>query len=188
MLILASASPRRRQLLEMLGIKDMIVKPSPTEERVGTDAPEEAVKRISLSKAKYVSKLRKPGDIIVAADTIVCLDGHIMGKPRIKQDAFNMLSDLSGRKHSVYTGLALIGDGGERVLCERTDVYFRELTPEEIWAYIETGEPMDKAGAYGAQGRGSVFIERLEGDFFNVMGLPLCRLWQTFREMNYSPQ
>lgn len=181
-ILLASASPRRRELLEMLGVKDLVIIPANTDETVTGLSPEETVRAIALEKARAVAGSAAASDIIIAADTLVYLNGGALGKPGDASDAALMLRGLSGNRHTVYTGVALIHDGRELTFFERTDVYFRALSDEEIAAYIRTGEPMDKAGAYGAQGRGAAFIERIEGDFFNVVGLPLCRLALELRE------
>ncbi len=176
-IVLASASPRRRELLTMLGVKDFRIIPAVGEEIAEEGlSPSETVCALSRAKAEEVSSQCSDHDVIIAADTIVALDGDILGKPSDKDDAFRMLSRLSGREHSVYTGVTVMR--GDRVISEseRTIVRFREMTEREIKAYIVTEEPMDKAGSYGAQGIGSLFIEGIEGDFFNVMGLPLCRL------------
>ena len=175
--ILASGSPRRRELLEMIGIKDFRVIPDTNgEEIISGLSPELTVCKIALNKAKNVSLLCEKDDIILAADTLVYLDETPIGKPGSPDEAVMMLRALSGRKHTVYTGVALISGGIHITGAEMTDVYFRDIPDREILAYVKTGEPMDKAGAYGAQGRGSVFIECINGEFFNVMGLPLCRL------------
>lgn len=175
-LILASASPRRRELLTMLGLDFKVVPAVGEEASVSGKTPAEAVLALSLAKAEEVEKLCAREDTVIAADTVVFLDGEILGKPSDREDAFRMLSRLSGREHEVYTGVTVIRDGNTVSEYERTAVYFRGLTEREIDSYIATGEPMDKAGAYGAQGIGSLFVERIDGDFFNVMGLPLCRL------------
>ncbi len=176
-IVLASASPRRRELLAMLGVENFKIIPAVGEELVKPElTPAEIVCELSLEKAAEVSRLCEASDLIIAADTIVALDGGIMGKPSSKEDAFRMLSKLSGRAHEVFTGVTVMQGKEAFTEYERTSVRFRELTEREIFAYIETGEPMDKAGAYGAQGIGSLFVEGIEGDFFNVMGLPLCRL------------
>lgn len=176
-IVLASASPRRRELLSMLNVKNFRIIPAVGEELAEEGlSPSETVCEISRAKAEEVSKLCKPTDIIIAADTIVVLDGDILGKPSDKRDAFRMLTLLSGRAHAVFTGVTIMQGGTVCSEFERTLVRFRDLSEREIYAYIETGEPMDKAGSYGAQGIGSLFIEGIEGDFFNVMGLPLCRL------------
>ena len=176
-LILASASPRRRELLEMLGVKSLLVIPSPAEEDApGGALPGDTVMHIACGKARAVARMRPCEDTVIAADTLVYLDDKALGKPVDEPDAKRMLRSLSGRRHSVYTGVCVISGGREVSRFVKTDVYFREMSEEEIAAYIATGEPMDKAGAYGAQGRASVFIERIDGDFFNVIGLPLCAL------------
>lgn len=175
--ILASGSPRRRELLEMLGVPDLTIRPAAGPERATPGAgPEQTVRELSLHKAQEVAQTCAPEDIIIAADTIVYLDGTILGKPKDHNDAVRMLTALSGREHIVYTGVAVLRGGELRQAAERTAVRFRTLTPEEIERYIATGEPMDKAGAYGVQGKGALLVERLEGDFFNVMGLPVLRL------------
>jgi len=183
-IILASGSPRRKELLKMIEIKDFAVIPDETEEIFALGlTPEQSVCKTALQKAKNVSKLCNPDDLIIAADTEVYLDGQHFGKPTDAQDAEDMLKRLSGRCHTVYTGLAIILGDDIITGAESTAVYFRELSDKEITNYVKTGEPMDKAGAYGVQGMGSVFIERLEGDFFNVMGLPVCRLTIMLRNL-----
>lgn len=175
--ILASGSPRRRELLEMLGVPDLTIRPAKGPERATPGAgPEQTVRELALHKAQEVAQTCAPEDIIIAADTIVYLDGAILGKPRDHDDAVRMLTALSGREHIVYTGVAVLRGGELRQAAERTAVRFRPLTSGEIERYIATGEPMDKAGAYGVQGKGALLVERLEGDFFNVMGLPVLRL------------
>ncbi len=174
-LVLASASPRRRELLEKFPIP-FIIDPStgPEEPPEGADAAE-TVMALSAAKAREVSA-RHPGCIVIGSDTVVESDGVILGKPRDAEDAFRMLRALSGREHRVFTGVT-VTDGSETLSrAEMTRVFFRNMTDREIEAYIATGEPMDKAGAYGYQGFASLFVERIEGDFFNVVGLPLCRL------------
>ena len=175
-IILASASPRRRDLLEMLGFRDVTILPAPFEEECSDLDAAKAVISIALGKARYAAQSVDGPNLIIAADTLVYIDGEPVGKPRDEDDAGNMLRRLSGRTHKVYTGVALINDGMEITGSEETDVYFRKISDREIDAYIKTGEPMDKAGAYGAQGLGAIFIEKINGDFFNVMGLPLNRL------------
>lgn len=175
-IILASASPRRRELLEMLGVKNLKILPADTDETVTAMSPEAEVQAIALEKAKAVAAKSTASDVVIAADTLVYLEGRALAKPADDNDAFRMLRQLSGTRHTVFTGVALVQGTRELTFAEKTDVYFRKLTDAEIHAYIKTGEPMDKAGAYGAQGRAAVFIERIDGDFFNVVGLPLCRL------------
>ena len=178
-IILASASPRRRELLEMLGVKNLKIIPAVGEEIAPEGATaEETVRTLSRAKALEVARRVSAESVTIGADTIVELDGEILGKPHGEGEAFDMLRRLSGRGHNVYTGVTVVCEGQCQTGTEKTSVHFRALTDEEIRAYIATGEPMDKAGAYGAQGVGSLFVERIEGDFFNVMGLPLCRLGQ----------
>ena len=182
--ILASGSPRRRELLEMLCVPGLEIVPShgaecPTEGAT----PEETVKALARAKAAEVAEHRAAEDVIIGADTLVVLDGEMLGKPRSEDMAREMLRALSGRSHEVWTGVCLIRPGEELAEAERTVVSFRALEDREIDAYIATGEPMDKAGAYGAQGLGALFVEGIEGDFFNVMGLPLCRLGLMLKKM-----
>ncbi len=174
-IILASGSPRRRELLNTLGLSFRVC-PAKGEENAPEGAgPGEIVKALSRAKAAEVSR-QFAGELIIAADTIVYLDGRVLGKPKDEADARAMLSALSGRSHEVYTGITVMLE--EDALCEAecTKVFFRELSAEEIDAYVASGDPMDKAGAYGIQGRAALMVEKIEGDYFNVMGLPLCRL------------
>ncbi|MBQ9411525.1 MAG: septum formation protein Maf [Oscillospiraceae bacterium] len=181
-IVLASASPRRRELLQMLGVRNLEIVPARGGEHPNPElAPAELVTDLSRCKAREVALLRSPEELVIAADTVVVLDGAILGKPRDRTDAQRMLTALSGRSHSVYTGFTLILGEREESAAERSLVFFRPLSPEEIARYIDTGEPMDKAGSYGVQGIGSLFVERIEGDFFNVMGLPLCALGKALR-------
>ena len=176
-IVLASASPRRKELLEMLGVSDLKVIPAKGEEKAPEGAgPEEMVMALSAAKAREVAKLCGRGDVIIAADTIVWHHGKVFGKPHSRQQAIDMLRELSGETHQVFTGVCVIKDGAEELEAEMSRVRFRELSDREIEAYVDTGEPMDKAGAYGAQGKAALFVEGIDGDFFNVMGLPLCRL------------
>ena len=178
-IVLASASPRRSELMHMLGFPDVIIHPAEGEEHPPSGAsPEETVKALSRAKAEEVAALVDPDALVIAADTIVWLDGEILGKPHSREQAFSMLRRLSGRDHEVYTGVTVLDKEGELCEAERSVVHFRKLSDEEIRRYIATGEPMDKAGAYGAQGKGALFVRAIEGDFFNVMGLPVCRLGQ----------
>ena len=186
-IILASASPRRRELLENVGVHDMVIIPAHGEEHAPEGAgAAEAVMAISRGKALEVAEQCSAGDIIIAADTVVCLDGDILGKPRDEAEATDMLRRLSGREHEVYTGVTVMRGGDIRCSVERRLVRFRPLTPGEIAAYVATGEPMDKAGAYGAQGVASLFVEGITGDFFNVMGLPMCVLGRMLSELGVS--
>ena len=182
-IILASASPRRRELLSALGL-EFEVRPA-----LGEEHPEpglsggETAMRLSRAKCLEIAAGAEEDDVVIAADTVVCLDDEILGKPADEKDAARMLKALSGRDHCVFTGVTVAK--GDRVLSdyEETAVHFRLLTEREIAAYIATGEPMDKAGAYGIQGRASLFVRGIEGDYFNVMGLPLCKLGQMLKEL-----
>ena len=181
--ILASASPRRKELMEMLGLKNLKIIPAKGEEIPPEGAePQELVMALAAAKAEEVAAYAEEGDVIVAADTIVWFEGEAFGKPHSEEHAKEMLRRLSGSTHHVYTGVAVLRGGVERLGYECTAVYFRELSEEEIASYIRSGEPMDKAGAYGAQGLGALFVRGIEGDFFNVMGLPLCRLDAMLKE------
>ena len=181
-LILASASPRRRELLLLLDIPFEII-PAVGPEHVPQGAdPEQAVLALSLAKAREVAQAHSDA-VVIGADTVVAVDGAILGKPADEADAARMLRMLSGREHQVYTGVTVIKSGETVSRAEMTRVYFRTMTEEEIQTYIATGEPLDKAGAYGYQGRAGVYVERIEGDFFNVVGLPLCSLGTMLKEL-----
>ena len=176
-IVLASGSPRRFELLQMIGFENFRVMPYNGDEPIPPGLPpEQVVCGIALDKAKNISRFCDICDTIIAADTLVYMDGNPYSKPESADDAAAMLRELSGRRHTVNTGEVLLRDKRHMTGFEMTDVYFRDISDKEINAYVKTGEPMDKAGSYGAQGRGAVFIERIDGDFFNVMGLPLCRL------------
>ena len=182
-IILASGSPRRKELLEMLGIKDLRVIPALGEERPPQGAePWETVMALAAAKGQEVAERCGEDALVIAADTIVWYGGRIFGKPKSEAQAAAMLRELSGAEHQVFTGL-WVGRGG-RELCqyEMTRVFFRELEDGEIADYVLSGEPMDKAGAYGAQGKAALFVRGIEGDFFNVMGLPLCRLGEMLKQ------
>jgi septum formation protein len=171
--------------MEMLGVDELKIIPAVGDEIIppGADA-RGTVLALSAQKASEVaSRVGSENAVVIGADTVVELDGKILGKPADEDEAFRMLRALSGREHNVYTGVTLVR-GAERISeAEHTRVRFRPLSDREITAYIKTGEPMDKAGAYGAQGLGSLFVEALDGDFFNVMGLPLCRLGKMLEKM-----
>lgn len=181
-IVLASGSPRRRELLETLGLEFSVV-PAKGEEIAPEGAgPAETVMALSKAKAGEVAKSR-PESLVIAADTVVWVEGRILGKPKDEAEARSMLHMLSDNTHEVYTGVTLMLGEKEAVGAECTKVFFRRLTDEEIDRYVSTGEPMDKAGAYGIQGRAALMVRRLEGDYFNVMGLPLCRLGQMLEEI-----
>ena len=180
-LILASQSPRRRELLGLTGL-DFIVRVADIDETMDPGrAPFEEVARVSRMKALAVS--REPGDVVIAADTIVVCEGKVLGTPRDESDAFRILSLLSGRDHQVMTGMTVLKDEEIVTHTEVTKIHFRDLHPEEIRAYIASGEPMDKAGAYGIQGGAALFADEMVGDYYNVMGLPVCRLSMVLRSL-----
>lgn len=182
-LVLASGSPRRKELLGIFGVPFAVI-PAEGEERPpeNTGCAETAA-ALALQKAQEVAGRVGAGHIVIGADTLVELDGKKLGKPHSEEEAFSMLRSLSGRAHRVYSGVAVLADGKTLSSRVETAVVFRALSDEEIWRYIRTGEPMDKAGAYGIQGYASLFVERIEGEYFNVMGLPLCRLGQMLKEV-----
>ena len=186
-MILASSSPRRQKILKQVGIPFEILPSDINEDLDGEMSPYETVKILSEKKAVCAADKLEPPAVIVAADTIVDLNGRIIGKPANEQDAFNSLKKLQGRKHSVYTGVCIIkktADGSiMRSIIDNAAVFMRPMTDDEIRAYIKTGEPMDKAGAYAIQEKGSLFIERIEGDFYTVEGLPIVRVYQELIDM-----
>ncbi|MCL2056910.1 MAG: Maf family protein [Oscillospiraceae bacterium] len=180
-MILASASPRRRELLCVITDEFTVEPPDVSEEFPAGMRLDEAVMLLALRKAAFVAE-KHPGELVIGADTVVVLDGAVLGKPADEDDAFRMLSALSGKTHTVYTGAALVRDAAESVFCVSTRVTFRELASDEIREYISTGEPMDKAGAYGIQKKGALFVREIHGDYFNVVGLPLCSLYSKLNE------
>ena len=180
-LILASASPRRKELLGLYGIP-FTVRAADIDETMDPDKPPfDEVARLSREKALAVP--REPEDVVVAADTIVVCDGIVLGKPRDEAQAIEMLSLLSGRAHQVMTGCTVLRGQKDETFTEVTDIHFRPLSPGEIRRYVATGEPMDKAGAYGIQGGAALFCQRMEGDYYNVMGLPVCALGQILKQI-----
>lgn len=187
-LILASASPRRRELLGYFGLPFQVIPATGPEVPPDEADAGRTVEFLSLQKAQQVAHMH-PEALVIGADTVVEIDGRILGKPRDEADARRMLRLLSGREHRVYTGVSLVRHGVYPDIpfysdtnIERTRVFFREMTDDEIDGYVATGEPMDKAGAYGYQGRAGIYVERIEGDFFNVVGLPLCLLGKMLSE------
>lgn len=179
-MILASQSPRRYELLKLIS-EDFTVIPAQGEEVIPKGAsPAEAVRHLARQKAREVAASHT-GEQVIAADTVVAIDGKILGKPRDTSEAADMLGMLSGRTHSVFTGVCVIDGERERVFAEETRVEFYELSAEEIREYIATGEPMDKAGAYGMQDKGALIVKRIDGDYYNVMGLPIGRLARVLR-------
>ena len=176
-IILASNSPRRRELLGQMGIERFhVISPDVDETVAAGLSPTQIVEELSLRKAGAAAKGAGPEELIIAADTVVALDGAVLGKPRGGDEAFAMLSALSGREHHVYTGVTVLRGGRAVTEHEETAVTFRPLEPGEIRGYIATGEPMDKAGAYGIQGLGALLVSGIRGDYCNVVGLPVFRL------------
>jgi len=174
-LILASGSPRRRELLSII-TTDFTVKVSNAEEKTEAGlSPAQTVETLAKIKGEAVFS-ENPCDTVIASDTVVAIDGKILGKPRSPGEAFEMLRTLSGRTHTVYTGVYIKNIRNEAVFHERTEVTFFELTDGEINSYINTGEPFDKAGAYGIQGQGALLVKTIHGDFYNVMGFPIGRI------------
>ena len=180
-LILASQSPRRRELLGLFHLPFSVRVADIDETMDAGKAPQDEVARVSRLKAQATP--RSDDDVVIAADTIVVCENTVLGKPRSEEDAKHMLQLLSGRDHQVMTGLTVICGEKTVTVTEITDIHFRELSQKEIDAYVATGEPMDKAGSYGIQGGAALFVEKLVGDYYNVMGLPLCHLGETLRHM-----
>ena len=178
-LILASQSPRRKELLGLFHIPFAVRVADIDETMDETKPPFDEVARVSRLKAEAID--RSSDDVVIAADTIVVCEGKVLGKPRTEEEAKAMLALLSGRDHQVMTGMAVLRGEIALTCTEVTDIHFRDLTDEEIRAYIATGEPMDKAGAYGIQGGAALFVSHLNGDYFNVVGLPVCRLGMILR-------
>jgi septum formation protein len=177
MLILASLSPRRRELLGLITQSFTTIDPAVDESLPADIAPRDAVRILALRKACHVARSH-PEDTVIGADTVVALGDRLLGKPQDAREATAMLAALSGREHRVYTGVAIVHNKEEIVFDEVTAVHFRALSDEEIAAYVATGEPLDKAGAYGIQGRAALFISGIVGDYYNVVGLPVCALAQ----------
>ena len=182
MLILASASPRRRELIARLGIPFEICVSDADESLTAPLPPDETVKELSKRKAAAVAKMR-PDDLVLGVDTVVSIDGRILGKPKDKADARQMLRLLSGRTHTVYSGFTLIGQGKTYTESVATNVAFASMSEREIENYIASGEPTDKAGAYGIQGQGGLFVTGIEGDYYTVVGLPLQRIYIALRDV-----
>ena len=179
--ILASQSPRRKELMGLFH-KPFIVRVADIDETMDPEkAPFDEVARVSRAKAEAV--LRELDDVVIAADTIVVCGGQVLGKPADEQDAYRMLSLLSGREHQVMTGLTVLRGDRCEVCTEVTDIFFRCLSQQEIRDYIRTGDPMDKAGSYGIQSGAALFVEKITGDYYNVMGLPVCRLSQILKKI-----
>ena len=186
-IILASQSPRRKELLERMGLTDFEICPAQGEERLEPSlSPEQMVEQLSVQKAREIAA-QQPDALVIAADTVVAVDGRVLGKPHSRQEAVEMLTLLSGRTHTVYTGVTVCRGRQEQTGHEATQVVFGKLTPQQIQAYVDTQEPMDKAGSYGVQGRGCVLVEGICGDYYNVVGLPVYRLAGMLRQFGVEP-
>lgn len=185
-IILASGSPRRRELLDQMGLEYDVVLSKVDESDSGELPPGELVQTLAKMKARAVAKkikAKKEEVLVIGADTIVVLKGQVLGKPENSLAAEKMLETLSGTMHKVYTGVAIVDTKGatEEVFMQKTNVYMKNISQEEITAYVLTGEPLDKAGSYGIQGKGGVFVEKIEGDYFSVMGLPISKLYESLK-------
>lgn len=186
-IILASASPRRREIMEQAGY-EFEVQVSQKEEHYVSTSPDEIVKELALLKARDIAEQNETKDLVViGADTVVAFEGAILGKPKTKEHAFEMIKSFQGRRHQVYTGVAILDydtEGTEKVVNEavRTDVYVNLMTDEEIWRYIESDNVMDKAGSYGIQSGFAIHIEKIEGDYFNVVGLPISYIYEQLKK------
>lgn len=187
-IILGSGSPRRKELLSQIGVP-FEVRVSEKEEIYTQTIPKEIVKELALMKAENVaSELQAKNTIVIGADTVVVHQDQILGKPKDEQDAFRMIQSLQGDVHQVYTGVAILdfdGNGEKTVISHavETRVSVNPMSKEEIWKYVQSKEPMDKAGAYGIQGKFSAFIEKIEGDYFNVVGLPVSYVYQMLKQL-----
>lgn len=183
MIVLASSSPRRKELLKVL-FDDFITDSSKAEEHFSNgESVENIVMGLARTKARDVAVRYTNEDIIIGADTVVYLDDEILGKPKTKEEAKIMLKRLSGRTHYVLTGVCIIKNKREKVFYEKTKVVFCDLTEKEIEEYINSGEPLDKAGSYGIQGKGGKFVKGIEGDYFTVVGLPIHRLYEELKNV-----
>jgi len=186
-IILASGSPRRKEVLENIGL-DFVIAKSDYEEDMTLDMePEKLAEFLSLGKAKDVAK-RHTDAIIIAADTLVVLDHHLLGKPSTKEIARETLQIISGQTINVITGYTIIDTTNNKIITKSvtTQVVMKEITEDEITAYVKTDEPMDKAGAFGIQGHGALLVKEIHGDYYNVMGLPLFSLTQSLKEFNIT--
>ena len=190
-IVLASKSPRRHELLEMAGIGHVVIT-ADCDETIPEKDPEKLVISLSERKAKSVASLSEEAkkrnrfpkeSLVVGADTIVYFNETVLGKPENKEEAFAMLKALNGKRHTVFTGVTLIDtrDGTCLSFCEHTDVFFYDVSDEELLNYVETGDPLDKAGSYGIQGRGAFLVRRIEGDYFTVVGFPLAHFLQALK-------
>ncbi|WP_141431843.1 nucleoside triphosphate pyrophosphatase [Bacillus sp. 03113] len=184
-LILASSSPRRKELLAHLQHSFKVISSDVDETFNPSLSPEEIVIELAARKANDIFQ-QHPTSFVIGADTLVVNSGKILGKPKDRQEAFRMLKDLSGKSHSVFTGVCICSPDQFIRFYEKTDVVFWDLSDEEIDAYIRSGEPFDKAGAYGIQGLGSLFVQKIEGDYFNVVGLPISKTFRKLKEAGFK--
>jgi len=189
-LILASASPRRAEILRNAGLAFTVMSSAVDETPIPGEAPQDMVRRLAAAKAELVAARAVGPAIVLAADTIVALEGIVFGKPRTSEDARQMLEKLSGRTHSVVTGVAMIRlpDIEKREFSEATQVHFSQITKDEIANYLRSGEPFDKAGSYAIQGLGGRFIPRIDGCYFNIVGLPLARVCKELALLGWSEE
>ncbi|SFA48037.1 septum formation protein [Anoxybacillus pushchinoensis] len=185
-LVLASSSPRRKQLLRMLGLPFDILVSDVDESFDDNLSPSEIVQQLAHKKA-YAVWQQVSDACVIGADTIVVCEGDVLGKPASEQDAFRMLKRLSGKTHEVWTGVAICTTNTCVTFAEKTDVTFWPLSDEDIWAYIATKEPLDKAGAYGIQQRGALFVQKIDGDYFSVVGLPIAKLARELKKFGFCP-
>jgi septum formation protein len=186
-IILASASPRRKELLEKIGLK-FDVEPSDYEEDISPGIePHKLAKSLSLKKAELVAK-NYENALVIAADTFIVINDEVLGKPLTENEARRMLRTINGRQHSVITGFTIIDTGNSKAITRslETKVHIKKLTSKEIDSYVESKEPLDKAGAYAIQGLGSVIVEKIEGDYFNVIGLPLSAVVESLKEFGVN--
>ena len=184
-IILASASPRRKELLQQIGLEFTVI-PSHAEEIITKTEPGEVVEELSFQKAKEIADLQTGECIVIGSDTIVAKGEKIMGKPKDEEDAFCMLSEISGDSHQVYTGVTLIRTGKNEkcvTFAEKTEVFLYPISEKEMKDYIASGDPLDKAGAYGIQGDFAIHVKGIEGDYYNVVGLPIGKVYQELKQL-----
>jgi len=187
MLYLASTSPRRKELLQQIGLEFEILKINIDETPIENESPEDYVSRLSAAKAQAgFMQCHSSNDLVIAADTTVVFQQQIIGKPETEQQALEIWQKLSGQVHQVLTGVTIASPQQQKTIVVKTDVYFRQLTQEEMLNYWQTGEPKDKAGGYGIQGKGPVFVEKINGSYSNVVGLPLTETVLILREFGYE--
>jgi septum formation protein len=185
-LILASGSPRRKELLQQIHLSFSIEISNADESFSQGQTPDDVVMELARRKAVSIAA-KHPGSFVIGSDTVVVYNGEILGKPSDPEHAKEMLRMLSGRTHSVYTGVSIVKDQSEKMFYKKTEVTFWELTEEEIDMYAASGEPLDKAGGYGIQGLGAFLVKEIQGDYFSVVGLPISQVYRSLKEMGYHP-